>query len=80
MLTLTKADWIVSTIFCIVFGLIVLIPCVIIALYGRKTINRMGQNPSQIPAIQMETFVPLLIIGVVTFASLIAFYNVFSGK
>ena len=80
MLTLTKGDWIVSLVFCLIFAVIVLVPCVIIAIYGRKTINRMGQYPSQIPSIQMQTFMPLLILGVVTFALLIGFYNVFSGK
>ena len=80
MLPFTKGDWVVGLIFCAVFAVIVLVPCVIIAIYGRKAIEKMGQRPSMIPVIQMQMFVPLLIIGVVTFAMLIGFYNVFSGK
>ncbi|MGE0269563.1 MAG: hypothetical protein AB7S78_14025 [Candidatus Omnitrophota bacterium] len=80
MLVFTKSDWIFSLVFCAVFAVIVLVPCVIIAIYGRKVIEKMGQYPSQIPVIQMQIFMPLIILGAVTFASLIGFYNVFSGK
>lgn len=80
MLVFTKSDWMFSLIFCAVFALIVLVPCVIIAILGRKAIYRMGQTPSQIPVIQLQIFLPLIITDVVTFASLIGFYNVFSGK
>lgn len=80
MLVFTKSDWMVSLVFCAVFAVIVLVPCVIIALIGHKAIDRMGQRPSQIPAIQMQIFLPLIITDIVTFAALIGFYNVFSGK
>ena len=80
MLVFSKGDWVGSIIFCVVFGLIVIIPCIIIAIMGRKMINQMGQFPSQTPIIQMKVFLPLMVLEVVTFASLIGFYNVFSVK
>ncbi len=80
MLEFTKADWMMSLIFCAVFAVIVLVPCAIIAVMGRKMIIRIGQYPSQTPLIQLNVFLPLVVLEVCTFASLIGFYNVFSGK
>ena len=79
MLPFTKSDWMYSLIFVAVFAVIVLVPCVIIALMGRKAINQMGMYPTRIPIIQTKMMMPLLAVDVVTFALLILFYRVFSG-
>ncbi|MCA9394116.1 MAG: hypothetical protein KC900_07930 [Candidatus Omnitrophica bacterium] len=80
MLPFTKTDWLYSLIFIGVFAVIVLVPCIIIALMGRKAINEMGRYPTRIPLIQSKMMMPLLMVDVVTFALLVGFYNVFSGQ
>lgn len=80
MLPFTKSDWIYSLIFVGVFALIVLIPCAIIAIMGRKAINEMGRYPTRIPLIQSKMMLPLIFVDVITFALLLGFYNVFSGQ
>lgn len=80
MLPFTKTDWMYSLIFIGVFAVIVLVPCVIIALMGRKAINEMGRYPTRIPLIQSKMMMPLILVDMVTFALLVGFYNVFSGQ
>lgn len=80
MLVFTRSDWMYSLVFVAVFAVIVLVPCVIIALMGRKAINEMGRYPTRIPLIQTKMMMPLLVVDVVTFALLVGFYNVFSGQ
>ncbi|MCA9403666.1 MAG: hypothetical protein KC897_07785 [Candidatus Omnitrophica bacterium] len=80
MLPFTKTDWLYSLIFIGVFAVIVLVPCIIIALMGRKAIKEMGRYPTRIPLIQSKMMMPLLMVDVVTFALLVGFYNVFSGQ
>lgn len=79
MLPFTKSDWMYSLVFVAVFAVIVIVPCVIIALMGRKAIKEMGRYPTRIPLIQTKMMMPLLVVDVVTFALLLGFYNVFSG-
>lgn len=72
--------WKESFIFALVYGGIIIIPCVLVALIGKKMIDRLGKHPSRTPVIQMSIFLPLVAIEIATFACLIGFYKIFSGK
>ena len=63
MLVFTKGDWMMSLVFCAIFAVIVWVPCIIIAIMGRKMIIRIGQSPSQTPAIQLGVFSAVGCIG-----------------
>lgn len=71
--------WTESFILGAVFSVIVLVPCILVMLIGRKTINKLGQYPTRTPAIQMSIFLQLVAIEIVGFFSLLAFYNFFSN-
>ena len=72
--------WIESLIFWIFYAIIIIVPCVLVALMGRKMITRLGQYPTKTPVIQMSIFFPFVAIVAATFALLIGFYHLFEGK
>ena len=72
--------WKETFIFAMFFCPIVIIPCVLVALMGRKMIDQLGLYPSKTPIIQMSIFYKLIFIEVITFLSLVVFYHFFSGK
>lgn len=72
--------WGESFIFIIIFSVILLVPCILVALIGRKMIDKLGQYPTQTPVIQMSIFIKLVILEVIAFAALLGFYNIFQGK
>lgn len=72
------SQWGESLIFIGIFSLIIIIPCVVVALLGRKMIDKLGQFPSNTPAIQMGVLMWLLLTEALTFVALIAFYKFFS--
>ena len=71
--------WGASLKFALTYSIIILVPCVCVALMGKKMINELGRYPSKTPAIQMSVVWKFVIVEVITFSLLIAFYNVFSG-
>ena len=71
--------WGQSFIFGAVFSVLVIIPCVLLTLIGRKMINQLGQYPSNTPAIQMSICFQLVILQAVTFSAFFAFYQFFSN-
>ncbi|MFT7538287.1 MAG: hypothetical protein ACI9F2_000430 [Lysobacterales bacterium] len=73
-------QWIEACVFIFIFALIVLIPCTLVAFLGRKTIKKLGQYPTNSPAIQMSVLIWLVIIEIATFMLLIAFFNFFEYK
>jgi len=62
-------------IFVAIFGSIVSIPCIAIAVLGYKTIMQLGTYPSKTPAIQMSVFFKLLVTEVVSFTLILAFFK-----
>ena len=70
--------WGESFIFASVYAVIILVPCVLVALIGRKMIDQLGQYPTKTPAIQMSIFFQLVTIEVITFVLLIGFFKFFS--
>ena len=72
--------WKEAFIFAIVFAPIVIIPCILVAIMGRKMIDQLGLRPTQTPIIQMSIFWKLVMIEVVTFLFLIAFFQFFSAN
>ncbi len=71
--------WAESFIFGLIYTVIVIVPCIIVAIMGRNMLNRLGTYPSQTPAIQMSILVRLVLLEIVTFALLILFYHIFSA-
>ena len=72
--------WGESFIFFLIFSMIMIIPCVFVALMGRKMIDRLGQYPTKTPIIQMSIFFPFVATVAITFFFLIGFYHMFEGK
>ena len=72
--------WTEALIFGLVFAPMILIPCVLVALMGRKMIDQLGLYPSNTPIIQMSILWRLVGIELVTFCCLIGFFQFFSGK
>ena len=77
MIVFTTQDWVTSLIFVGIFAVIVFVPCALVTLLGRKMINRLGQQPSQTPFIQLSIFFPLVLIEVITFTLMIYCYQFF---
>ena len=71
--------WAESFIFGLVYTVIVVVPCVIVAIIGRNMINRLGTYPSQTPVIQMSILIRLVLLEIVTFALLLLFYHIFAA-
>jgi len=71
--------WFESFIFAAVYGVIVMVPCVMVGLIGKKMIDKLGRYPTKSPAIQMSIFLQLIVIEIIAFFCLIAFYHVFAG-
>jgi hypothetical protein len=71
--------WWEALIFGTVFGSIIIIPCFLVAMIGRKMIDQMGQYPSKTPFIQMSIFYKLVLIEVFAFTLLLLFYHFFSA-
>lgn len=71
--------WIEGLIFVLIFGMIVLIPCVFIAIFGRKLIDQLGRYPSKAARIHMKALVPVVITEIAAFLFLIGFYLVISN-
>ena len=72
--------WGESFIFAIVYAVLIIVPCILVVLLGRKMINQLGYFPTRTPIIQMSIFLKLVIVEVVTFVLLIGFYHFFAGK
>ena len=70
--------WGESFIFLSVYALIILIPCGLITIIGRRMISELGRYPSRSPSIHMSILFKLVIIEVATFASLLGFFKIFS--
>ncbi len=58
--------WKASFVFWILFSSIVLIPCVIITIVGRKMARELGYYPSRMPEIASRYFPVLIIVAIVT--------------
>lgn len=71
--------WSQAFIFAVVFIPIIMIPCILVCLIGRKMIDQLGMFPSQTPIIQMSIFGKLVLIEIVTFGLLLGFYQFFTA-
>lgn len=71
--------WGESFIFAAIYSVIILLPCVIIALMGRKLIEKLGRYPSKAPPIQMSIFLPFMTVFVITSALLLGFFQFFTS-
>ncbi|MDP8213359.1 MAG: hypothetical protein P9X22_08770 [Candidatus Zapsychrus exili] len=69
--------WSESFIFSAMFSVIIIIPCIIIAALGKRTIESMGRYPSKTPTIQMGILIQLVVVEIITFLSLTVFYIFF---
>jgi len=69
--------WTESLIFTVIYAALVFVPCFLITLIGKRMIDRLGQFPSQAPAIQLSIFLKLVVIEIISFTCLIGFYHIF---
>ncbi|MCA9399306.1 MAG: hypothetical protein KC618_06125 [Candidatus Omnitrophica bacterium] len=69
--------WAEAFIFSSVYAILIIIPCILVAIMGRKLIDKLGQYPTRAPLIHMEIFFKMIILEVLTFGSIIVFYLFF---
>lgn len=67
-----------SLIFLIMIIVVIGVPCVGIGFIGYHMMTRLGRYPSKTPAITLSVFIKLVVIEVISFALLIAFFRIFS--
>ena len=72
--------WKEAFIFMATFATIIIVPCVLVTMMGRKMIDRLGTQPTHTPIIQMSIFWKFLTVEAITFVCLIAFFKFFSAK
>lgn len=72
------SSWPQAIFFALIFSVIILVPCVLVALMGVKMIDKLGNYPTQTPVIQMSIFFQLVGIEITTFFLLIGFLHFFS--
>ena len=71
--------WGETIVLALIYSTIIIIPCILVGLLGRKMINKLGYFPSKTPAIQMSIFLQLVVIEFATFGMLMGFYHFFSS-
>ena len=71
--------WGESFIFASIYSVIIIIPCVLVALLGRKLIDQIAHFPTRAPVFHVSIFFKLVIIEAVTFTLLITFLHVFAN-
>ena len=71
--------WREAFVFACIYGVIITVPCIIVAIIGSKMLEQLGRYPSKTPAIQMSIIWKLIITEIITFVLLLMFYNLFQG-
>ncbi len=71
--------WFESFVFCAIYSFIIITSCIFAGILGCKMFDRLGQYPTKTPIIQMELFLPFIILEILTFGALLGFYNAFSS-
>lgn len=62
-----------------IFATIILIPCIGISILGTHLMERIGRYPSKTPAFQVNTFIKIFILEIISFGLLIAVFHVLSS-
>ena len=70
--------WYEGFIFIGIFFILILIPCIGVAIIGYQMIQKLGHFPSKTPAIQMSIIAQLVITEIISFSLLLLFYHIFS--
>ena len=70
--------WGESFIFASIFSVIILVPCLVIGILGRKMIHQLAYYPSQAPRILMSICVQFFVTAVFSFAGLWGFFKMFT--
>lgn len=70
--------WGPSLVLALIYSAIIIIPCILVALVGRKLIYQLGQYPSKSPITLMDIYLQLVALEIITFIFLIGFYHVFA--
>lgn len=71
--------WGESFTFALIYSFIIIVPCIIVAILGKKMIAQMGKYPTKSPIIQMSIFWQLVVLEIITFLLLIGFYRFFES-
>ena len=74
------SQWSESLIFAAVFAVLIIVPCILVTLMGRKFIDKLGRFPTQTAFIQIGIFLRLLILEIVTFTCILGFYQFFTSN
>jgi hypothetical protein len=72
--------WGVSLIFSSIYSMMIIVPCVITLVIGRRVIQEVGRWPAKTPAIQMSIVWKLITLEVITFFFLISFFQFFASQ
>ena len=71
-------QWFEGLIFFLVFSSVIVIPCVFLAVIGRKMAKDLGQYPSKTPEIVLKSFPSVVGLSLMAFAGLFIILLVFS--
>lgn len=71
--------WFESFILASIFAVLIITPCILVAILGRKLIDQLGQFPSKTSKLQMSIFIPLVLIEITTFVSFYLFAHIFTS-
>jgi len=67
-----------AIVFILLFFAFTIIPCVGTAIIGVNLINKLGRFPSKTPSVQMSVLFQLVVLEVVSFTLILAFFKVLS--
>lgn len=70
--------WHEGLIFTFVFLVVMAIPCALIAFFGSRLINNLGQHPTKDVKAHLDMALPILGTMIISFGILVAFYQFFS--
>jgi hypothetical protein len=77
---MTPFDWGAGLKFALVYASLIIIPCCVIGVMGKRLIDNLGRHPSDAPVIQMSALWWLVLLETGTFACLLIFYRFFAGS
>jgi len=61
-----------------IFSVIILLPCIGISILGTNLMEKIGRYPSKTPAFQINTFIKIFILEIISFGLLILVFFVLS--
>ena len=65
-----------GAIFVMIFGVLITIPCVVVGWLGSRFLDNLGRYPTKTPVLQTRMLFWLVIVEVVSFGLILAFFKI----